>query len=311
MDVIVTTGPPHSVHLIGQKLHKALGTPWIPDFRDPWSRMYYLKYLPMTSGTWRKLRAMEQAVLDECTTVLTCTPLVQEEFQAQTSTPVACITNGFDEEDFAGPAPKPDGRFNITHTGLFAADGNPFVLWKVLGEMASGDSAFREALRLRLVGKVDREVLEAMKAAGLEKAIVALGPQDHAFASNAPPPCSSFPSETIPSTVLSCPGSSSSTWRPEGLFWELARQTAPWPACFQKPAPGLPPNGTMPLPSVPSSRRPGASTAREGFLSPPGLSTLIPAAPPLTPWPHCWTRFPYRAPGAWRKPWGFPWGLSA
>ena len=180
VDVIVTTGPPHSVHLIGQKLHKALGTPWIPDFRDPWSRMYYLKYLPMTSCTWRTLRAQEQAVLDQCSTVLTCTPLVQEEFQAQTQTPVACITNGFDEEDFQGPAPLPDGHFNITHTGLFAADGNPLVLWKVLGEMASRDPAFREALRIRLAGKVDREVLEALRSAGLE--VVALGPQDHAAA---------------------------------------------------------------------------------------------------------------------------------
>ena len=39
VDVIVTTGPPHSVHLIGQRLHRALGIPWIPDFRDPWTRM--------------------------------------------------------------------------------------------------------------------------------------------------------------------------------------------------------------------------------------------------------------------------------
>ena len=176
VDAIVTTGPPHSVHLIGQKLHKATGIPWIPDFRDPWSRMYYLKYLPMTAGTWAKLRAQEQAVLDDCNTVLACTPLVQEEFQAQTKTPVACITNGFDEEDFTGPAPEGDGRFNITHTGLFAADGNPFTLWKVLKELAAEDPWFKESLRLRLVGKVDREV------AGLQANVVALGPCDHATA---------------------------------------------------------------------------------------------------------------------------------
>lgn len=182
VDAIVTTGPPHSVHLIGQKLHKATGLPWIPDFRDPWSRMYYLKYLPMTAGTWAKLRAQEQAVLDDCNTVLACTPLVQEEFQAQTKTPVACITNGFDEEDFTGPAPEGDGRFNITHTGLFAADGNPFTLWKVLKELAAEDPWFKESLRLRLVGKVDREVLDAMADAGLQANVVALGPCDHATA---------------------------------------------------------------------------------------------------------------------------------
>ncbi len=179
VDVIVTTGPPHSVHLIGRKLHKALGIPWVPDFRDPWSRMYYLKYLPMTPATWRLLRRQEQAVLDECSTVLACTPLVQEEFRAQTRTPVACITNGYDEEDFAGPAPEPDGLFNLTHTGLFAADGNPVALWQVLGKMAAEDPAFRQALRIRLAGKVDREVLQSMEDNGLKDNIIALGYCSH------------------------------------------------------------------------------------------------------------------------------------
>ena len=182
VDAVVTTGPPHSVHLIGLRLHQALGVPWIPDFRDPWSRMYYLKYLPMTPATWRKLRRLEQKVLDQSTTVLACTPLVQEEFRAQTLTPVACITNGFDEEDFTGPAPEGDGHFNITHTGLFAADGNPLVLWKVLGALAAEDPQFRAAFRLRLAGKVDREVLEAIGAQGLIDNVISLGYCDHAKA---------------------------------------------------------------------------------------------------------------------------------
>ena len=179
VDAIVTTGPPHSVHLIGLRLHKALGTPWVPDFRDPWSRMYYLKHLPMTACTWRKLCGQEQAVLDGATTVLAVTPIVQEEFRAQTKTPVAMITNGYDAADFTGSAPEPDGYFNLTHTGLFAKDGNPLALWKVLGEMPS---AFREKLRIRLVGTVDREVLEAISAQGLGENVVALGYMDHAGA---------------------------------------------------------------------------------------------------------------------------------
>lgn len=182
VDVIVTTGPPHSVHLIGQRLHKALDIPWIPDFRDPWTRMYYLKHLPLTGFTWRRLRTQEQAVLDECSTVLAVTPLVQEDFRRQTRTPVAMIPNGFDEEDFAGACPEPDGFFNLTHTGLFAADGNPLVLWRVLGEMAAEDAALKAALRLRLVGKVDEEVYDAIEANGLKDNVVDLGYLDHAGA---------------------------------------------------------------------------------------------------------------------------------
>lgn len=178
VDVIVTTGPPHSMHLIGQALHRELGLPWIPDFRDPWSRMYYLKHLPMTGRTWRRLLAMEQSVLDECSAVLAVTPLVQEEFRAQTATPVEMITNGYDGGDFDQRV-EPDGLFNVVHTGLLASDGNPLNLWKVLGAKAWADPEFRKALRLRFAGKVDREVYRAVEDAGLKDNIVDLGYCDH------------------------------------------------------------------------------------------------------------------------------------
>ena len=203
VDVIVTTGPPHSMHLIGQRLHKKLGLPWIPDFRDPWSRMYYLKHLPMSARTWRRLRSMEQSVLDDCSTVLAVTPLVQEEFQAQTKTPVAMITNGYDGGDFEQVV-EPDGFFNIVHTGLFAADGNPLNLWKALGVKAWADPDFKAALRLRLVGKVDREVYDAIEEAGLKNNLVDLGYRDHLAAVR----------EQLAATVLVLPLRNDPEYRP-------------------------------------------------------------------------------------------------
>lgn len=203
VDVIVTTGPPHSMHLIGQRLHKELGIPWIPDFRDPWSRMYYLKHLPMSARTWRRLRSMEQSVLDDCSTVLAVTPLVQEEFRAQTKTPVAMITNGYDGGDFE-QAVEPDGFFNIVHTGLFAADGNPLNLWKALGVKAWADPDFKAALRLRLVGKVDREVYDAIEEAGLKNNLVDLGYRDHLAAVR----------EQLAATVLVLPLRNDPEYRP-------------------------------------------------------------------------------------------------
>ena len=182
VDAIVTTGPPHSMHLIGLRLSRATGLPWISDFRDPWTKMYYLKHLGLSKRTWRRLGKMEQRVLDGSSTVLAVTPLVQEDFQARTRTPVAMITNGYDREDFSGPEPVPDGFFNIVHTGLFASDGNPLVFWKVLGSMVSDDPEFADRLRLRLVGKVDREVFDAIAAAGLREHVVSLGYLDHAGA---------------------------------------------------------------------------------------------------------------------------------
>ncbi|MBO4634170.1 MAG: glycosyltransferase [Bacteroidales bacterium] len=183
VDVIVTTGPPHSMHLIGRRLHRITHIPWIPDFRDPWTEMYYLKHLPLSRFTWKRLLRQEQRVLDQSSTVLAVTPLVQEAFQERTATPVACITNGYDESDFAGRLlSRRDKHFNLTHTGLFAADGNPLTLWKVLGAMAAEDPDFKEALRLRLAGRVDREVYDAIADAGLSANVTDLGYCDHATA---------------------------------------------------------------------------------------------------------------------------------
>ena len=178
VDVIVTTGPPHSMHLIGEMLSKATGLPWIPDFRDPWTKMYYLKYLPLTSPVRKRLLKMEQSVLDNASTVLAVTPLVQDDFRSRTSTPVAMITNGYDEDDFVGPV-ESDGLFNIVHTGLFAEDGNPLTLWKVLGKKVAENPEFKEKMRLRLVGKVDGAVMEAIEAEGLKENVVDLGYKAH------------------------------------------------------------------------------------------------------------------------------------
>lgn len=181
VDVIVTTGPPHSMHLIGEKLSKATGLPWIPDFRDPWTKMYYLKYLPLTSPVRKRLLKMEQSVLDNASTVLAVTPLVQDDFRRRTSTPVAMITNGYDEDDFVGPV-ESDGLFNIVHTGLFAEDGNPLTLWKVLGKKVAENPEFKEKMRLRLVGKVDGAVMEAIEAEGLKDNVINLGYKAHEVA---------------------------------------------------------------------------------------------------------------------------------
>ena len=186
VDVIVTTGPPHSMHLIGQRLHKALDIPWVADFRDPWSKMYYLKHLGMTRRTTARLLRMEKSVLDECSAVLAVTPQVREDFLGMTGTPVYCITNGFDESDFL-PSAAPchserseeSPRLTIVHTGLLASDGNPLVLWKILGEKAAADPSFREALEIRLIGKTDADVLGSITEAGLGSRVTNPGYLDH------------------------------------------------------------------------------------------------------------------------------------
>jgi len=184
VDLIVSTGPPQSMHLIGRKLSIQTGIPWIADFRDPWTKIFYFKHLSMMKATERWHHKMEGKVLDDAAAVVAVSPLVQKEFQEMTQTPVELITNGFDESDFAAEAGNaaagsPEGDFTITHTGLFAADGNPTALWETLSVICSEDDEFKTRLKIRLVGKTDAQIISAIKEAGLEENLIDMGYQPH------------------------------------------------------------------------------------------------------------------------------------
>ena len=182
VDALVSTGPPHSMHLIALRLSRETGIPWVADFRDPWTRMFYFKHLSLTAPALRRHRRLEREVLDGASAVVAVSPLVQEEFRSMTETPVELITNGFDEADFAGPADADDGRFKLVHTGLFASDGIPDALWRALAEKVAEDEDFASKLQIQLVGKTDREVLHSLEAAGLKPFVTDFGYCSHADA---------------------------------------------------------------------------------------------------------------------------------
>ena len=186
VDAIVSTGPPHSMHLIARALHRSTGIPWTADFRDPWTRIFYFKHLPLTRRSMKQYAAMELSVLREADRVVAVTDSMVrdflEELGEQKDSPdsgkaggleKSCgkfhvIENGYDEADFSDitAAELPEG-FNLVHTGLFSAEGNPRKLWKVLAELCRENPNFNRDLHLTFAGKTDPEILTAVRKAGL------------------------------------------------------------------------------------------------------------------------------------------------
>ena len=170
------------MHLIAMKLARATGLPWVADFRDPWTRMFYFKHLSLTRWAMGRHRRLEKKVLDNASVIVAVSPLVQKEFMEMTGTRVELITNGYDESDFDDAVVESDGYFNITHTGLFAADGNPTLLWDILARKCRENPEFNRMLRIRLAGKTDAEIIEAIRAAGLGGHLRDNGYQPHTVA---------------------------------------------------------------------------------------------------------------------------------
>ena len=161
IDAIITTGPPHSMHLIGLELKKKLGIKWISDFRDPWTEIDYFQQLPLTKKATKKHQDLEQEVLIKSDMVVVVGETMKEKFLQHTKR-IEVLTNGFDTiEDLS--TQKLDEKFSITHVGLMNSDRNPTILWKVLNEISNTNLNFKNDLRIKLIGKLDDAVIQDLK----------------------------------------------------------------------------------------------------------------------------------------------------
>ncbi len=156
VDVVITTGPPHSLHLIGMELKKRFPIKWISDFRDPWSDIDYFHQLPLTEKTIQKHKELEKKVLQQSDAVIVIGKTMKEKFD-KFNRNIHVISNGFDG-DIAASEKELDKKFSITHIGLMNADRNPKILWKALSEIMNENSEFTKDLEIKFIGEVADEV---------------------------------------------------------------------------------------------------------------------------------------------------------
>ena len=160
IDVVITTGPPHSMHLIGLELKKTLNVKWISDFRDPWTEIDYFHQLPLTKKSIKKHHSLEQEVLKKADSVLVVGNTMKLNYN-KFSNVVKTITNGFDGEIVLTKT-ELDEKFTLTHIGLMNADRNPKILWEAISELISENNNFKKDFILKLIGKVDATVTESI-----------------------------------------------------------------------------------------------------------------------------------------------------
>jgi glycosyltransferase involved in cell wall biosynthesis len=162
VDAIVTTGPPHSMHLIGLALKKATDTPWIADFRDPWSKLDLLDDYHIIPAVRRRYERMEAEVLSHCDACLSVSKVWGEMYTALGAKKVAVITNGYEEKDVISKESIPTEKFILSHFGLLNHLRNPLVLWETLERKMEADSSFAKDFELHLGGNIDPVVLQTL-----------------------------------------------------------------------------------------------------------------------------------------------------
>ena len=177
IDTIITSGPPHSLHLIGLQLKKELNIKWLADFRDPWTTIGYHKALKLSSYAEKKHKDLEKEVLNSADTIIVTSKTTKTEFQVITSRPIEVITNGYDIEHVEK---QPlDNKFSLAHIGSFLSERNPRILWQALQELVTENETFKNDFQLKLIGATSQEVLDTISEFELTNYVLNLGYVSH------------------------------------------------------------------------------------------------------------------------------------
>jgi glycosyltransferase involved in cell wall biosynthesis len=161
---IITTGPPHSMHLIGLGLKKEMpNLKWIADFRDPWSELDLLNEFQLNNSSIKKHKDLEREVLQTADVTLTVSETWVKDLKRLGGNRVELITNGYDADDFE-LKPKTNDKFIIGHYGLLNHLRNPKNLWKSLSSLCEENTEFNGRLEIHLSGNIDGEVLAEIES---------------------------------------------------------------------------------------------------------------------------------------------------
>ncbi len=157
---IITTGPPHSMHLIGRDLRRKTGVFWLADFRDPWSQWEFLDKLPMQNYVRKKHAQLEKSVLKEADVVTTISPTFQLDLKKISGRKIELLTNGFDPSDIPldfEPIQKKSKSLNLVYSGIIDSIRNPMPL---LNAMKEEFNPMNEDVNFTFVGRVSDQIKE-------------------------------------------------------------------------------------------------------------------------------------------------------
>ncbi len=167
INLIITSGPPHSSHLVGLRLKNEFKVTWLADFRDPWTDLYYNKFLYRTSYALIKDKKMEQMVLDKADLVLTVGPSMRQHLIQKggiDANKVSFIYNGYDEADFKGIEYSIDPFFyTICFVGMLT-ESQPITSFLIaLKYFYVNNHSICKHLKFRIVGNVSKEIIQEIE----------------------------------------------------------------------------------------------------------------------------------------------------
>ena len=172
VDLIISTGPPHSMHLIALGMKEKFDIPWIAVFRDPWTDIDFYAKLRLTKWADKIHHNLELKVLTKADHVVTVSPGCASDLGKIVNRKIEVINNGYDPQDYQFTKPEQDKTFTISHFGAFNKDRNPGRLWVAMNEISKNNPEFKKLLRIQLIGQTDDSIIDDISKNNLTENLV-------------------------------------------------------------------------------------------------------------------------------------------
>lgn len=156
IDIIFSTAPPYSNHLIGAEIRKEYDIPLVLDFRDDWLENHLITY--PTPFHKMKMAKIESGCLRTADQIIALNDSMKKSIESRLLHPVSVdvIPHGYDGEDFAGKLPvKHPGKLWMLYSGLFYGENQPDVFLKAVAQALKNAPNMRERLVLQFQGGLE------------------------------------------------------------------------------------------------------------------------------------------------------------
>ena len=177
VDLVFSSGPPHSLHFIAHRLKRDLSIPWVADFRDPWVDLFYYSDHKRLKISKKLDKIMEKEILTKADKIITATNGLKILLKNKIQKNISVVYNGFDDDDFIGLNKKNNHneKIIVSYVGTVARSQIPHTFFKSVKEMNdSGVNVF-----IRFVGDIDSFLIKVIDDYGLNKHVEIIGYLPH------------------------------------------------------------------------------------------------------------------------------------
>lgn len=162
VDLIISTGPPHSLHLIAERLAEKWDIPWIVDLRDPMSKLISFQKTHPPAHAINRYKRIERRILGAASEVIATSSGMKDALEEFDNEKFHVITNGFDPDDLPSHPQLDPHHIIMSYAGHMSEHQIPSNLWQALDQRIESDTNFRALFLLKIAGTISPKAQDAL-----------------------------------------------------------------------------------------------------------------------------------------------------